>query len=77
MGAPTVIPPQPADERPRAVGARRVGEGIGPAVQQDLDEAFRLAIGAGRVGPGAQVLQGVRSRKARASPWRSLGRTSA
>lgn len=37
------------------MGAGGLGGGIGPTVQQDLDKAFRLAIGAGRVGSGAQV----------------------
>lgn len=37
------------------MSAGRVGEGIGPRGQQDLDEAFGFAVGAGRLGPGAQV----------------------
>ena len=38
------------------MGARRVGDGVLAAVQQDLDEASRLAVGAGRVRPGAHRL---------------------
>ena len=56
----SVIPAEPAEERPRAVGAGWVGERIVPGAQEDLDEAFRLAVGAGRVGPGPQVPQAAR-----------------
>jgi len=35
-----------------------VGPGIGPFAQGGLDEAFGLAIGLGRIGPGADVLDG-------------------
>ena len=38
------------------MGAPRVGDGVLAAVQQDLDEASRLAVGAGRVRPGAHRL---------------------
>ena len=60
MGPSPVIPREPAQERPRAVGAVWAGERKGPGAQEDLDEAFRLAVGAGRVGPGVQVPQGTR-----------------
>ena len=37
-----------------------VGEGIGPRVYGDLNEAFCLAAGPGRIGPGTQVPQAAR-----------------
>jgi hypothetical protein len=33
-----------------------VGSGVGPFAQAGLDEALRLAVGSGRVGLGAQML---------------------
>ena len=33
----------------------RVGHGVGPLLAQGLNEPLRLAVGAGRVGPGADV----------------------
>ena len=59
MRSATVIPAQPAAQRLGAMGARGVSQAVGPAPRQDLDEASRLAIGAGRVGTGAQVVQPV------------------
>src|SRR3989304_3922162 len=35
----------------------RVGRSIGPFAQRGLNEAFGLAVGLGRVGPGADVLE--------------------
>ena len=37
--------------------ARGIGEAVGPAAQQSLDEALRLAVGARRVGSRAQVAE--------------------
>ena len=56
MGAPTPIPPEPDEGRLRAAGARRVVAGVLPTVRQDMDEASRLAVNAGRVRPGAHLL---------------------
>src|SRR5919198_1042597 len=36
-----------------------VGVSVGPFAQRGLDEAFSLAVGLGRIGPGADVLEGV------------------
>ena len=57
MGSLVVVVAQPA----RQVGGAGVGaavrQGVGPLAQQGLDEALGLAVGLGRVGPGADVAQ--------------------
>ena len=57
MGSTSVVPPGPAGEGAGAARARGIGEAVGPAAQQSLDEALRLAVGARRVGPRAQVAE--------------------
>lgn len=51
MGTTPVIPPEPAEGRPRAMGAGPVGEGAVPLAQECLSGALCLASGSGRVGP--------------------------
>jgi hypothetical protein len=50
-----VVPAQPAGEGFDAVVACWVDEAVGPFALQDADEGFGLAVGPGRVGPGADV----------------------
>ena len=68
-GSAPVVRPQPALEGPGAVCTGRVG----PAAQQDLDEAFGLAIGLRAGGAGAQVADG-ELRAALAPGARDVGR---
>ena len=58
------------------VTERLAFDAVGPVAQQDLDEAFRLAVGAGRVGPGAQRVRLVLPQvpTTRASPVRANAR---
>src|SRR5712691_2935723 len=57
MVAMPVVMVQPAVQGGTARGRAGVGAAIGPLAQQRLDEALRLAVGARRVGPGAEMAE--------------------
>jgi len=55
MVAMPIVVVQPATQRGPTGGGGSVGPSIGPLAQQGLDEAFRLAVGPGRVGSDAEM----------------------
>ena len=52
-----VIDPEVAGQPAGPLLRVREGHGVGPLPAQCLDEPLGLAVGSGRVGPGADVLQ--------------------
>ena len=52
-----VIDQHIAGQAPLARLGARVSNGLSPLLAQDLNEPLRFAVGAGRVGPGADVPQ--------------------
>src|SRR4051794_763841 len=55
--AAMVVGPEPAVKGGGAFAAGAVERAVGPAAQHGADEALGFAVGAGPVGPGAQVAQ--------------------
>ena len=56
MWSSAVVVLEPGAEHTPAVHGVRVGGGVNPFAQHGLDESLCLAVGAGPIGPGAQVL---------------------
>jgi hypothetical protein len=56
MRAMPIVAVQPDGQFGGAFFRGAVRPGVGPFAQAGLDEAFCLAVGSGRVGPGAQML---------------------
>src|SRR5271170_7671598 len=56
MRAMPVVAVQPDGQFGGALFRGVVRPGVGPFAQAGLDEALRLAVGSGHVGPGAQML---------------------
>jgi hypothetical protein len=57
VGAVVIVAVQPGVDGPAALARAGIGSGVGPFAQGSLDEALGLAVGARRVGLGAQVAQ--------------------
>ena len=55
VGAVVVVVVQPGVDGLAALAGAGIGSGVGPFAQGGLDEALGLAVGPGRVGPGAQM----------------------
>jgi hypothetical protein len=57
MGSLVVVVAQPSGRVGGAAVRAAVRQGVGPLAQERLNEAFGLAVGLGRVRPGAEVAQ--------------------
>ena len=57
MGSLEVVVAEPTGQVGGPGRRAAIWQGVGPLAQQGLDEAFGLAVGLGRVRPGAEVAQ--------------------
>lgn len=57
MRAMPIVAVQPDRQLGGAAPRVGIGLGVGPFPERGLDEAFRLAVGFGRIGPGPDMLE--------------------